>query len=64
MTSCSGRWGRIDRGRSVREGKVLLEPIPGGFTVPSEYEIEYTYDNGLKHTCKTHDGQLVERADG
>ena len=35
------------------EGKILVEPIPGGFTVPSEYEIEFTYDNGLKHTCKS-----------
>jgi predicted dehydrogenase len=45
--------GKDRSGPISAEGKVLVEPIPGGFTVPSEYEIEFTYDNGLKHTCKS-----------
>ena len=35
------------------EGKVLKEPIPGGFTVPSEFEITYTYANGVTHKSMT-----------
>lgn len=45
--------GKDRSGPVSAEGKILVQPIPGGFTVPSEYEIEYTYDNGLKHTCKS-----------
>jgi predicted dehydrogenase len=33
------------------EGKVLIEPIPDGFTTPSEYVVEYTYANGVRHRC-------------
>jgi predicted dehydrogenase len=33
------------------EGKVLEQPIPGGFTTPSQYRVDYTYANGVKHTC-------------
>jgi predicted dehydrogenase len=35
------------------EGKQLVEPIPGGFTTPSQYRVEYVYDNGVTHTCET-----------
>lgn len=35
------------------EGKVLKEPIPGGFTVPSEFEINWVYENGVTHRCRT-----------
>jgi len=35
------------------EGKATVEMIPGGFTTPSEYEILFTYQDGLTHTCKT-----------
>jgi predicted dehydrogenase len=35
------------------EGKILSEPISGGYTTPSQYQVEYTYANGVKHTCKT-----------
>lgn len=45
--------GKDRSGPVIAEGKILVQPIPGGFTVPSEYEIEFTYDNGLKHTCKS-----------
>jgi hypothetical protein len=33
------------------EGRPLVEMIPGGFTAASEYEIHYTYANGVKHRC-------------
>ena len=37
---------------SIR-GKSLAEMIPGGFTAASEYEVEYTYANGVTHACKS-----------
>jgi predicted dehydrogenase len=33
------------------EGKPLVDPVPGGFTAPSEYDVHYTYANGVKHHC-------------
>jgi predicted dehydrogenase len=33
------------------EGKPLVKPIEGGFTAPAEYEVEYTYANGVRHRC-------------
>jgi hypothetical protein len=27
--------------------------IPGGYTAASEYEVTYTYANGIVHTCKS-----------
>lgn len=33
------------------EGRPRVSPFPGGFTAPAEYEIEYTYANGVKHRC-------------
>ena len=35
------------------EGKILSDPICHGYTTPSRYQVEYTYANGVKHTCKT-----------
>jgi predicted dehydrogenase len=35
------------------EGKQLIDMIPGGFTAASEYEVTYTYANGVVHTCKS-----------
>jgi predicted dehydrogenase len=35
------------------EGKVLLDPTPGGFTAASQYVVEYTYGNGVRHTCRS-----------
>jgi predicted dehydrogenase len=35
------------------EGKRLIEQIPGGYTTASQYEVKYTYANGVEHTCKT-----------
>jgi predicted dehydrogenase len=33
------------------EGKWLVKPVPGGYTAPSEYVVEYTYANGVRHHC-------------
>jgi len=35
------------------EGKQLVDMIPGGYTAASEYEVTYTYANGVVHTCKS-----------
>jgi predicted dehydrogenase len=35
------------------EGRTLRPPVPGGFTVPSEWEIQFAYENGVTHTCIT-----------
>ena len=35
------------------EGKQLVEMIPGGFTAASEYELTYTYANGVVHECRS-----------
>ena len=35
------------------EGKKLIEQIPGGYDAASQYEVKYTYANGVEHTCKT-----------
>ncbi len=35
------------------EGKQLVEMIPGGFTAASEYEVSYTYADGVVHTSKS-----------
>jgi len=35
------------------EGKPLIEMIPGGYTASSEYEIAWTYPNGVVHSCRS-----------
>lgn len=35
------------------EGKSLSEPIPGGYSAIADYKIEYTYPDGLTHTCES-----------
>lgn len=35
------------------EGKSLVKMIPGGFETAAEYEVHYTYSNGVTHTCKS-----------
>lgn len=42
----------LDRSGPVSvAGKVLTKPVPGGFTAPAQYEVEYTYANGVRHRC-------------
>jgi predicted dehydrogenase len=44
----------MDRSGPVSiEGRQLVDMIPGGFTAASEYEVTYTYSNGVVHTCKS-----------
>ena len=38
------------------EGKQLIEMIPRGFTAASEYEVRYTYANGVVHDCRSTTG--------
>jgi predicted dehydrogenase len=35
------------------EGKQLVDMIPGGYTAASQYELKYTYSNGVVHNCKS-----------
>jgi predicted dehydrogenase len=35
------------------EGTILKQPIPGGYTAVGQYQVEYTYANGVRHTCKS-----------
>jgi predicted dehydrogenase len=34
-------------------GKRLIEPVSGGYTTASEYEVTYTYEGGVTHVCKS-----------
>jgi predicted dehydrogenase len=46
-------WATGLKGPDEVEGKILVSPVPGGYTAPSEYEIQFTYSNGVKHLIKT-----------
>lgn len=48
-------WGLgLERSGPVEiEGKPLIEMIPGGFTASSEYDVLYTYENGVTHRCRS-----------
>jgi predicted dehydrogenase len=48
-------WGMgMDRtGPTSVEGRRLIEQIPGGYTAASQYEVKYTWANGVEHTCRT-----------
>ena len=45
-------WGMgLDRsGPTSIEGKRLIDAIPGGYDAPSQYQVEYTYANGVTQT--------------
>ncbi len=47
------RWAIGLNGPVAVEGKVLAEPIPGGYTAISEYDVKFTYANGVIHTART-----------
>jgi len=38
------------------QGRPLIEMIPGGFTASAEYRVEYSYANGVAHTCQSTSG--------
>jgi len=48
-------WGLgLDRSGPVSvAGKQLVEPIAGGYSAPSEYEVDYEYANGVTHRCQS-----------
>ena len=35
------------------EGKALTQPVSGGYTAISEYEVRFVYSNGVVHTART-----------
>ena len=35
------------------EGKALAQPIPGGYTAISEYDVKFTYPNGVIHNVRS-----------
>ena len=35
------------------EGRPLIEMIPGGYSAAQQYEVNYTYANGVTHTCRS-----------
>ena len=44
----------LDGSGPVRvEGQPKVEMIPGGYTAVSEYDVTYTYANGVTHTCRS-----------
>jgi predicted dehydrogenase len=40
-------WGLGVKGPVTIEGKALKEPVSGGYTAPSEYEVQFTYASGV-----------------
>lgn len=46
-------WATNQKGPATVEGKRLVEPVPGGYSTPAEYEITYTYAGGFTHVCKS-----------
>ncbi|MGA2750625.1 MAG: Gfo/Idh/MocA family oxidoreductase [Verrucomicrobiota bacterium] len=52
-------WGIGLPGPSTAEATALAQPIPGGYTAISDYEVHFTYSNGVRHTVKaTHDDNI------
>lgn len=47
------RWAIGLEGPTEIEGRALTQPIPGGYTTPSEFEATLTWANGVKQVVKT-----------
>jgi predicted dehydrogenase len=47
------RWALGLDGPTEVEARVLAEPIPGGYTAISEYEVTFTWAGGVKHIVKS-----------
>ena len=47
------RWAIGLEGPVAVEGKALTQAIEGGFNTPSEFEVTFTWANGVKHIAKT-----------
>ena len=41
------------------EAKALAQPIPGGYTAISEYEVQFTHANGVIHRVKTTTAETI-----
>jgi predicted dehydrogenase len=54
-------WGiGADRSGPVTiDGKPRVEMIEGGYTAYSDYRVEYTYANGVRHVCETVDTDSI-----
>jgi predicted dehydrogenase len=47
------RWALGVDGPQFIEAQALAQPIPGGYTAISEYDVKFTYANGVIHHAKT-----------
>ncbi len=47
------RWAVGLEGPTEIEGRALVEPVAGGYTAYSEYDVQFTYANGVRHRVKT-----------
>jgi predicted dehydrogenase len=47
------RWAVGLDGPVTIEGAPTTQPIPGGYTAFSDYEVTFTYANGVRHTAKS-----------
>jgi predicted dehydrogenase len=47
------RWAIGLDGPVTVEGKALTQPVPNGFNTPSEFEVAFTWANGVRHFVKT-----------
>jgi predicted dehydrogenase len=47
------RWAIGLDGPVAVEGRRLNDPVPGGYTAYSEYEVAFTWANGVQHVVKT-----------
>jgi predicted dehydrogenase len=47
------RWAIGLDGPVAVEGKALTQPAQGGFNTPSEFEVAFTWANGVKHFVRT-----------
>ena len=54
-----GRWAADQLGPVSVEGKALSQPIPGGYTAFADYEVNYTYRNGVRQTVRTTRGDSI-----
>lgn len=47
------RWAIGQDGPVAVEGKALADPVPGGYTAISEYEVTFTWAGGIRHVVKS-----------
>src|SRR5690606_13871990 len=45
--------GKDRSGPISAQGRPLVEPVPGGYTAPSQYEVKFVYDDGVEHFCRS-----------